>query len=199
MNRALFIVFEGIDGSGKSTQAKRLLDYFESQCVPALLTSEPSDSPAGLRLKTLKSRLEPETEAQLFIEDRRTHVEQVIAPSLASGCNVICDRYVYSSAAYQGSRGLSPDDILARNFEFAPVPDIVFLIEIPIEAAMERIKKNRSGNFTAFEKLESLRLVDQVYRNLDRKEIVRVDGTQDEERVSQIIINVVKSLIMETC
>ncbi len=194
MHGPLFIVFEGIDGSGKSTQAKRLADHFMSESIPAVLTSEPSDSQAGLRIKSLNTRLDPETEAQLFLEDRRHHVENVILPSLAAGYSVICDRYVYSSVAYQGSRGMSPDDILVRNFEFAPVPDIVFLIEIPVEIAMDRIRKNRSGNFSAFEKLESLRQVDKVYRSLERKEIVRIDGTQIEQRIAQTIIDVVKSL-----
>ncbi len=192
MHRSRFIVFEGIDGSGKSTQARRLADYLTSQSIPVALTAEPSDSPAGLKIKSLKFRLDPEAEAQLFIQDRRHHVENVILPSLSSGCCVICDRYVYSSAAYQGSRGLSPDEILRQNFEFAPVPDVVFLIEIPVELAIERIGKNRAGNFSAFEKLESLRQVDQVYRSLDRKEIIRIDGTQNEECVSQMILNVVK-------
>lgn len=194
MNGPLFIVFEGIDGSGKSTQAQRLADYFKTRSVPVILTAEPSDSPSGLLLKSLKSRLDPETEAQLFIEDRRHHVQNVILPSLAAGYSVICDRYVYSSVAYQGSRGISPDEILNRNFQFAPVPDIVFLIEIPVELAMERIRKNRSGNFSAFEKLESLRQVDRIYRSLDRKEIVRIDGTKIEQQVAQAIIDSVKSL-----
>ncbi len=194
MNGPLFIVFEGIDGSGKSTQAQRLADYFKTRSVPVILTAEPSDSPSGLLLKSLKSRLDPETEAQLFIEDRRHHVQNVILPSLAAGYSVICDRYVYSSVAYQGSRGISPDEILNRNFQFAPVPDIVFLIEIPVELAMERIRKNRSGNFSAFEKLESLRQVDRIYRSLDRKEIVRIDGTKIEQQVAQAIIDTVKSL-----
>ncbi len=193
MNGPLFIVFEGIDGSGKSTQARRLADYFKTQSVPVILTSEPSDSPSGLRIKSLNLRLDPESEAQLFIEDRRHHVQNVILPSLAAGCSVICDRYVYSSVAYQGSRGISPGEILVRNFQFAPVPDIVFLIEIPVELAMERIRKNRSGNFSAFEKLEGLRQVDKIYRSLDRKEIVRVDGTQIEQQVAQDIIDTVKS------
>ena len=194
MNGPLFIVFEGIDGSGKSTQAQRLADYFKTRSVPVILTAEPSDSPSGLLLKSLKSRLDPETEAQLFIEDRRHHVQNVILPSLAAGYSVICDRYVYSSVAYQGSRGISPDEILNRNFQFAPVPDIVFLIEIPVELAMERIRKNRSGNFSAFEKLESLRQVDRIYRSLDCKEIVRIDGTKIEQQVAQAIIDTVKSL-----
>ena len=195
MHRPLFIVFEGIDGSGKSTQARRLTDYLKSQSVPVILTSEPSDSPAGLRIKSMDTRLDPEAEAQLFMEDRRHHVQNVILPSLAAGYSVICDRYVYSSVAYQGSRGISPDEILVRNFEFAPIPDMVFLIEIPVEIAIDRIKKNRQGNFSAFEKLESLKQVDKVYRSLDRKEIIRIDGTQIEQRVSQTIIDILKSFI----
>lgn len=197
MSRPLFIVFEGIDGSGKSTQARHLAEYLKSESVPVILTSEPSDSPAGLRIKSMDARLDPQTETQMFMEDRRHHVQNVILPSLAAGYSVICDRYVYSSVAYQGSQGISPDEILVRNFEFAPIPDMVFLIEIPVEIAIDRIKKNREGNFSAFEKLESLKQVDKVYRSLDRKEIIRIDGTQIEQRVTQTIIDIVKPFIFQ--
>lgn len=194
MHRPLFIVFEGIDGSGKSTQAKHLARYFKSVSIPTVLTSEPSDSPAGLRIRSLESRLDPELESELFMEDRRHHVKNVILPSLAKGYTVICDRYVYSSAAYQGSRGvIPPNRILDLNFAFAPRPDIVFLIQIPVDLAIERIRSGRKGNLSAFEKLESLRQVDQVYRNLDEKELIRVDGTLNEELVTQKIISVVES------
>ncbi len=195
LSKPMFIVFEGIDGSGKSTQARRLADYMRSISRPVTLTAEPSNSPAGLKIKSLTSRLPAEVETELFIEDRRHHVQNVIKPALSKGFDVICDRYVYSSAAYQGSCGISPKEIMKRNFEFAPRPDITFLIEIPLEVAIQRIQTNRKGAFSVFEKLESLKLVDLIYRGLNEKDIKRVDGTQDEETVHRYIIEIVQNLI----
>lgn len=193
MDRPLFIVFEGIDGCGKSTQAKRLAEYFSSVSIPVALTAEPSDSPAGIIIKSLKTRPEPEQEYELFVEDRRHHVRNVILPSLEKGFTVICDRYVYSSAAYQGSRGLDVEKILLSNFEFAPKPDIVFIIEIPVDLAIERIRKNRDAAFSLFEKRDSLQRVDRVYKDLHEKEIIRLNGAESEDMVSQEIISVIQS------
>lgn len=193
--RPLFIVFEGIDGSGKSTQARRLANHLESLAVPVLLTFEPSDGPVGQKIRSLKTRLSPESEVEIFMEDRRHHVENVILPALASGKTVICDRYVHSSAAYQGSNGNTADKILERNFEFAPRPDLVFLIEIPVELAIDRISKGRNSNFSIFEKLENLRQVDSIYKSFSGNEIIRIDGTEDEESVSLKINAILDSFI----
>ena len=198
MNKPLFVVFEGIDGAGKSTQAKRLASYLISKSIPVLLTAEPSDSPDGLRIRSLDTRLEPEVESELFEKDRRHHVENVILPALSESKVVICDRYVYSSVAYQGARGLCSHEILQRNFSFAPRPDVVFLIEIPVNLAIERIRKNRGDTLSAFEKIESLKEVDRIYKSLAEREIVRIDGKLDEDVISQIIIEKVKTLLNKT-
>ncbi|MGD9817454.1 MAG: dTMP kinase [Desulfomonilaceae bacterium] len=194
MNKPLFVVFEGIDGAGKSTQAKRLASYLISKSIPVLLTAEPSDSPDGLKIRSLGTRLEPELESELFEKDRHHHVENVILPALSESKFVICDRYVYSSVAYQGARGLCPQEILKRNFSFAPRPNVVFLIEIPVNLAIERIRKNRGDTLSAFEKIESLKEVDKIYKSLVEREIVRIDGKLDEDVISQIIIEIVKTL-----
>jgi dTMP kinase len=189
-----FIVFEGIDGSGKSTQAKLLTARLADLGVPVLLTAEPSDGPVGRVIKSLRTRLEPEEEARLFTEDRRDHVERVILPALADGCTVICDRYVYSSVAYQGARGLDQEAILAAQRQFAPQPDIIFLLEIPPEIALERIGSKRGGGFSAFEVLESLQAVDAVYRSISDPLIKPIDGTASQEIVHSTIMNSVLEL-----
>ncbi len=184
-----FIVFEGIDGSGKSTQAKLLAERLEDMGIPGLLTAEPSDGPAGRVIKSMTTRLEPAEEARLFTEDRRDHVERVILPALAEGRTVICDRYIYSSVAYQGARGLDQDAILSAQSGFAPQPDVTFLLEIPPDVALGRISSERGGRFSSFEVLEDLEAVDAVYRGLSDPLIRRIDGTSPLESIHSAIID----------
>jgi len=116
-----------------------------------LLTSEPSDGPVGALIKSLTSRPKPEEEAHLFTEDRRDHLRRVIIPALNEGRVVICDRYVYSSAAYQGARGLDPAAIIAENCAFALRPHVTFLLEIPVQEGLARIRSGRGDRFSTFE------------------------------------------------
>jgi dTMP kinase len=184
-----FIVFEGIDGSGKSTQAKILAGRLADSGIPVLLTAEPSDGPIGRMIKSLTTRLAPEEEARLFTEDRRDHVRRVILPALAEGRTVICDRYVYSSVAYQGARGLDPSAVLSQQTPFAPHPDIIFLLEIPVDVALARIASARGDRFSAFEVRADLEAVDAVYRGLTDPLIRRIDGTVSVEEIHSIIMN----------
>lgn len=193
-SRPCFIVFEGIDGSGKSTQAKLLAARLADLGIPVLLTAEPSDGPVGQFIKSLKTRLEPEEEARLFTEDRRDHVERVMLPALAQGRTVICDRYVHSSVAYQGARGLDPAAILSAQWHFAPQPDVIFLLEIPPDIALERIGSKRGGGFSAFEVRESLEAVDAVYRGLSDPLIRRIDGAWSQESIHSAIMDSVLEL-----
>ena len=142
-----FIVFEGIDGSGKSTQAKLLARRLEDLGIPVLLTAEPSDGPVGRIIRSLTTRPEAEEEARLFTEDRRDHVERVILPALVEGRTVICDRYVHSSVAYQGARGVDQAAILSAQRLFAPQPDVIFLLEIPAKIALARIGSDETRPF----------------------------------------------------
>jgi dTMP kinase len=137
-----FVVFEGGEGSGKSTQARVLAERWG-----ALLTFEPGDSAVGQRLREIL--LSPETgdldvraEALLMAADRAHHVATVIRPALLRGRDVVCDRYVGSSVAYQGhGRGLDPHHVAALS-AFATDdlrPDVVVLLEVPEAVAAERL------------------------------------------------------------
>ena len=172
----LFIVFEGIDGSGKSTQVTLLAKRFEASGIPFLITAEPSDGPLGRKIRALSGRPTPEEEARLFTEDRRDHLQRVILPALAAGIFVICDRYVYSSVAYQGARGVSEDKILAENRAFARPADVTFLLEIPVHEAIDRIGRGRADFFSIFEGRAELAAVDVIYRGLTDPLITRIDG-----------------------
>jgi dTMP kinase len=189
-----FIVFEGIDGSGKSTQANLLARRLADLGIPVLLTAEPSDGPVGQIIRSLTTRLEAEEETRLCTEDRRDHVERVILPALVEGRTVICDRYVHSSVAYQGARGVDQAAILSAQRPFAPQPDVIFLLEIPAEIALARIGSARCGRFSAFEVRQDLEAVDAVYRRIADPVIRRIDGTGSLESIHSIIMACLKEL-----
>lgn len=144
--RGRFIVFEGGEGSGKSTQARRLADR-----VGALLTREPGGTDVGERLRTLLlSRevgvIDDRAEALLMAADRAQHVAEVIEPALRAGRHVVCDRYIGSSVAYQGyGRGQDPDMVRAISGWAAGGlwPDLTILLDVPEDVAATRIGESR--------------------------------------------------------
>lgn len=184
----MFIVFEGIDGSGKSTQAHLLANRFKSSGIVFVLTREPSSGEIGQRLRSLSSRLSPEEEFMLFLEDRVDHVRSLIAPALEEGKHVICDRYYYSSAAYQGSRGLDPVGILKKNQSLALAPDVVFLMCVSVEKALGRIGKSRPAGYSIFEKRRDLEAVSAIYDTFDDPVIKRIDGNQSASEAHAEIV-----------
>jgi dTMP kinase len=184
----IFIVFEGVDGSGKSTQARLLAQRLERAGRSALLTAEPSSGPVGLYIRSLKQRPPAGEEARLFAEDRRDHVKRVIEPALEEGLVVICDRYVYSSMAYQGARGMDLRAIEGMNMKFAIAPDIIIFLELPVDAAQERISRGRSVGPTIYEMRENLEAVDRVYRGLSDPLIKRIDALGAVERVHAAVV-----------
>jgi len=195
-NAPMFIVFEGIDGCGKSTQARMLADRLAKSGVPILLTAEPSDSPAGRVIKSMKTRSAAEEETRLFTEDRRDHVKQVIEPALREGRTVVCDRYIYSSVAYQGARGTDPQAIISTNREFARPADITFLLEIPVDAALSRIASNRPEGFSPFELQEDLAAVDAVYRKLNDPFLYRINGGLPVDQVHGAVLDILVAVIV---
>src|SRR5262245_25734643 len=133
-----FITFEGIEGSGKSTQARRLAELLGSQAV---LTSEPGATAFGRELRALlldprmKGAILPDAELLLFLADRLQHVGEIIRPNLAKGLFVICDRFADSTIAYQGyGRGLPVDRIraLSRALLGDLRPDLTFLLDVSV-------------------------------------------------------------------
>ena len=134
----MFIVFEGGDGAGKSTQAALLTERLEASGRTVLRTREPGGTPIGEKLRALvlehgHGDVDPRTEALMFAASRAAHVEQVIRPALAAGTVVVCDRYIDSSVAYQGiGRGLGPAEVLEIN-RWATgglAPDLTVLLDV---------------------------------------------------------------------
>ena len=201
MALGFLIALEGIDGCGKSIQAKLLAASLEKDGHQVVLTREPTHGPAGQRLQSYllgpSRNLAPEEELALFIEDRREHVEQVIKPALARGRVVITDRYYYSSVAYQGALGLNPDDILAANEAFAPAPDLVFILDLPITEALARLAKKGKGARQVSESFPYLRQVAAIYAGLSGPRFRRVAASPPPMAVHAVILEETRKAIKE--
>lgn len=184
MKPGLFIVLEGIDGTGKSTQVRRLAEWFISLGREVVLSREPTDGPWGRKLResAATGRLPADEELQYFLNDRRQHVAETIAPALAAGKVVILDRYYFSTMAYQGARGFDPAEIRRLNEEFAPRPDLLLILDLDVDTAHQRIG-HRGDSTNEFEKRGSLQRCREIFLSLKDEPFVRVidsSGTFDE-------------------
>ena len=184
------IVFEGIDGSGKSSQVERLADTLGQAGHTVIATREPTNGEFGRKIRALSTRdapLSPQEELDLFERDRREHVEEVIGPALERGEVVISDRYFLSTAAYQGARGLDSMEILRAHEALFPIPDVVFLIEIPPAAALLRIDARGEERNQAYEKEEFLEKVAVLFRSFDRDYLCPIQGEASQEEVHKAV------------
>jgi dTMP kinase len=178
--RGLLIVFEGIDGAGKSTLVRHLTQRLASCGLAFVASREPTDGPAGQRLRraALTGRLPAETELELFLEDRAQHVREVIEPALSTGKVVVLDRYYYSTAAYQGARGAGDFFALIEvNERFAPRPDLVVWVAIEPAVALQRIA-GRGERVTAFEREAELVAVARYFALLTGPTVMQLDGLE---------------------
>jgi dTMP kinase len=186
--RPLFIVFEGIDGSGKSTQARRCHRRMAEAGVDSVLLSEPSAGEWGSTIRSMLSSPPapaPEEQHRLFLLDREDDVRRNVSPALASGTTVIMDRYYFSNAAYQGAAGLPPRGILEDNrAKGFPEPHRVYLIDITPETALARIStRNSGGGMEVFERGPFLEKVRSIYLDIANETFTVIDGSGDEEVV----------------
>ena len=178
-----FITFEGIDGSGKSTQARLLADYLSGKGTKVFFTKEPGEGKLGeaIRNEILDRRdidIEPYAELCLFCADRAQHVRELILPKLEDSYTVICDRYYDSTLAYQGSgRGLDPELVfrMAMASSLGVEPDITFFLSIPVEQALLRLRdRGKERNRMDEEPFEFHSRVDEGYRHLIEKGTPRI-------------------------
>ncbi len=197
-----FITFEGGEGSGKSTQIRRLASVLEAQGKIVRQTREPGGSPMGERIRALlldpAARLDATTQLFLFCAARHDHVVELIVPALQQGVWVLCDRFADSSRAYQGAAGDLPPE-LVRILETAAigqtVPDLTFILDIQPENGLARANRRRgkTDKADAFEAADLAfhERVRQGYLAIARKEPQRcavINADQSEEDVASAIL-----------
>lgn len=194
--KGLLIVFEGTDGTGKSTQLNLLAQTLEDKGVDVVRSFEPTNGTYGKKIRALYSNRQAtsrEDELELFLADRKEHVETLISPALAKGNVVLVDRYYLSTIAYQGAAGLDPAEILKKN-AFAPEPDMALLFHAPIATGVTRITENRGDTLNDFEKEEYLRKVQIQFEEMDLPYIKRVDANRSIEEIQQDVLRLVLTL-----
>jgi len=189
--RGTFICIEGIDASGKTTQARRLVRNLRRKGIDAVYTTEPSSGKVGRLIKRhvldRKRRVPIAVEALLFAADRVDHVETEIKPALKSGKVVVCDRYVYSTLAYQGAADLHLKWIELIN-RFALVPDLALFLDVPPDIVVKRLKRKRSVMETPLNQQR----VREVYMRMVRDgRLILVDGNKSVSAVSSDILRIV--------
>jgi dTMP kinase len=197
MNQLGFLlVIEGIDGAGKSTLQRALVAWCESQGLTVTSSREPTDGLFGkaLRESAKTGRLSIEEELELFLKDRRDHVSTLISPALARGEVVILDRYYFSTAAYQGARGLDPASIIAANEAFAPAPDLVLLLDLPPTSGHVRIG-SRGGVPDGFEGVSYLAEVRRIFLSIERPYLRRVDADRPADAVREDCVRELQSAL----
>ncbi len=190
----MFVSFEGLDGSGKTTQAKRLARRLQGEGREVVSTREPGGTPLGERLRELLlggADVSPWAEAALFAAARAELVERVIGPALERGADVVCDRYIDSSLAYQGiARGLGIDAVLDLNLATVEglLPDRTFLLLVEPREALRRC--GRKLDRIERQGAEFLAEVDTAYRQLAERfpeRIVALEGNRPPDEIASLV------------
>lgn len=191
----VLVNLEGIDGCGKSTQSKLLLEKLEGKGEKVIILKEPTKRPHGQKLWDVlhgKRKASNEEILELFVLDRKQHVEEKIQPALDDGTVVLMDRYYYSSMAYQVAGGIDVEEIREKHV-FAPRPDVVLIFDLPVSVALERVKGHSDAD--EFEKEEHLEKVREAYLDLENDPLVRiVDATGTPEEIFEDVWRLVSEV-----
>ena len=198
--RGLFVVFEGIDGSGKSTQARILVRRLREAGREVVLLREPTRGKWGREIRRQALRadsLTPEEELDLFVRDRRENVSRNILPALERGRVVVLDRYYFSTIAYQGAKGLDREAIRRLNETFAVPPDLVVILDVPAESGLARISGRRTRD-ELFEREDYLVRVAGIFRSFEGPRILHLDGLAPRAEIARAVWARVKELLPPT-
>lgn len=197
--KGVFVTFEGIEGSGKSTQMQLLAGKFAELRIPCLLTREPGGPPISEHIRALllnpqHSEMLPETELLLYAASRVQHTGEWILPALEQGKVVLCDRYYDSTYAYQGAARAQDMDfirVLTGFATFHRVPDLTFLIDLPVQQGLARITQRQLDRLE-LEDISFHERVRQQYLVLAQENpnrFVVLDGSLPPDELHQIILN----------
>ena len=191
----VLVNLEGIDGCGKSTQSKLLREKLEGEGEKVIILKEPTKRPHGQKLWDVlhgKRKASNEEILELFVLDRKQHVEEKIQPALDDGTVILMDRYYYSSMAYQVAGGIDVEEIREKHV-FAPRPDVVLIFDLPVSVALERVKGHSDAD--EFEKEEHLEKVREAYLDLENDPLVRiVDATGTPEEIFEDVWRLVSEV-----
>ena len=197
MKRGLLIVFEGIDGTGKSTQCELLARSLTERHMLNIALAEPTRGTWGTKIRRLLSEgrqgISPQEELSWFVNDRKEDIELNIMPALQDNKVVLMDRYYFSTAAYQGALGLDPEQIRLENETFAPIPDRVLIFLTSPETCLERIESTRDQK-SAFEKLDYLRNVQEIFKNFTGPNIRFIDSVGSVPEVHEKVLSSIEDL-----
>ena len=197
MERGFLIVFEGIDGTGKSTQCELLAKSLTERDMLNIALAEPTRGTWGKKVRKLLSEgrqgISPQEELSWFVNDRKEDIELNIMPALQDNKVVLMDRYYFSTAAYQGALGLDPEQIRLENETFAPIPDRVLIFLTSPETCLERIESSRDQK-SAFEKLDYLRNVQEIFKSFAGPNIRFIDSVGSVPEVHAKVLSAIEDL-----
>ena len=200
----MFITFEGIEGSGKSSLIAQLKKYFKSSKLEAFFSKEPGGTDLGKEIRKIllnpKYSFDPTSELLLLLADRAEHVQKIIRPNLQKNKLIFWDRYLDSTFAYQGSGRNLDKKIIKEMFKALdfPIPDLTILLDVPVQIGLSRARKR--NKLDRFEK-EDLNFHENVRRSYldlaknDSTRIVIFDSSISEEELFKKAVNLIKSRI----
>jgi dTMP kinase len=195
--KGVLIVFEGIDGSGKTTQARALVRRLRARGRKAVFFREPTRGHWGREIRRRAVRagsLTPAEELNLFVLDRKENVAKNLRPALERGKIVVLDRYYFSTMAYQGAKGIDPERIRRLNERFAVKPDLVVILDVGAGEGLARIG-DRKVREELFEREDYLARVREIFRSLRGPRFFHVDGAKGRREIGRIIQARVNALL----
>ncbi|PIN85383.1 MAG: dTMP kinase [Candidatus Diapherotrites archaeon CG11_big_fil_rev_8_21_14_0_20_37_9] len=205
--KGLFVVFEGIDGSGKGTILRHAYDFLVAKGIKKenlILTAEPTPGFYGKKVRELLSTdVDPKVNAMqfldLYVADRKEHIEKVLKPAIDSGKIILCDRYKYSTFTYQQIQGIPIEKISVLHKSMV-VPNLVFILDVPADVALKRISSDSKRNTKeVFEKKDFLENVREGFlkskKIFPNENIVIVDSSKSIEKVSAEINGVLWKIL----
>ncbi len=197
----LLIAVEGLDGAGKTTLLEGLARALSERGYKVVLTQEPTGGEWGQKIRehlAAGSKISPQAMAELFLRDRREHVQKFLLPHLQEKQIIFCDRYYLSTMAYQGACDLDLEGLRRQNETWAPVPDLVLYLKVPLEEALKRVSQRPFYKPEAFETREFLEKVASLYEEgLKYFKHVVVDASSGKEKVLEETLEALTPVIQE--